>query len=114
MAMKTIALEFTKKVATGQKDGFNNPIFSESIFTISGCLIAPLMEPIDRVESAALERDSNIVRIHLPKTDSSDVSNSTVSYDGQMWRVIGKPVKFMAENTPTEWDRYVRAEAING
>lgn len=114
MAMKTIALEFKKKVPTGAKDSFNNAVLAEQTFTINGCLIAPITEPLDRVETAALDRDVAIVRIHLPKTDQSDVSNSTVLYGGQIWRIVGKPVAFMLENTPTEWNRYVRAEAING
>lgn len=112
--MKTIVLEFTKKVPTGAKDGLNNPIYSEETFDISDCLIAPITEPLDRVESAALDRDVAIVRIHLPKSDLTDVSNSTTVYGGQTWRIVGKPVQFMDENTPTIWNRYVRAEAING
>lgn len=112
--MKTIALEFTKKVPTGAKDGLNNPIYSEDTFEIDGCLIAPITEPLDRVESAALDRDVAIVRIHLPKTSIADVSNCTTPYGGQIWRIVGKPVAFMNENTPTPWNRYVRAEAVNG
>ncbi len=114
IGMKTIALEFKKKVATEERDSFNNPLYEEEEFTISDCLIAPITEPIDRVETAALDRDMAIVRIHLPKTDESDVSNCTVAYGGQTWRVVGKPVQFMNDNTPTIWNRYVRAEAVNG
>lgn len=112
--MKTIVLEFTKRVPTGQRNKLNEPIYSEETFTVSDCLIAPITEPLDRVESAALDRDVAIVRIHLPKSDSTDISDSTVSYGGQKWRVVGKPVAFMNDNTPTIWNRYVRAEAING
>lgn len=112
--MKTIVLQFTKKVPTGAKDGLNNPIYSETTFDIDGCLIAPITEPLDRVESAALDRDVAIVRIHLPKSNTADVSNCTTEYGGQIWRIVGKPVQFMDENTPTIWNRYVRAEAING
>lgn len=112
--MKTIVLQFTKKVPTGAKDGLNNPIYSETTFDIDGCLIAPITEPLDRVESAALDRDVAIVRIHLPKSNTTDVSNCTTEYGGQIWRIVGKPVQFMDENTPTIWNRYVRAEAING
>jgi hypothetical protein len=114
MAMKTIALEFRKKVATGLKDSLNNPTFTIGAFIINDCLIAPVIEPVDRIETAALDRNQAIVRIHLPKNDTADVSDSEVEYGGQTWRVIGKPVQFMNENTPTQWNRYVRAESING
>lgn len=112
--MKTIVLEFKKRVATGAKNKLNDPVYSEETFEISDCLIAPITEPIDRVESSALDRDVAIVRIHLPKNDSTDISDCTTDYGGQTWRIVGKPVKFMDENTPTIWNRYVRAEAING
>ena len=114
MAMKTISLDFTKRVPTGEKDGFNNPIYETSQFTVDGCLIAPITEPLDRVETAALDRDVAIVRLHLPKADAADVHDCTVEYEGRKWRIVGRPVKFMDENTPTPWNRYVRAEEING
>lgn len=114
MPMIGMTLIFTKRVATGAKDSFNNPVYSETTVTVNDCLVAPPQEPIDRVESAALDRDSTVVRVHLPKADESDVSDSTFVYDGQQFRMIGKPVKFMNENTPTRWNRYLRAESING
>ena len=109
-----MTLIFEKKVATGEKDAFNNPLFSETSITVNDCLVAPPQEPFDRVESAALDRNSTLVRVHLPKADERDVSDSTFIYDGQEFRVIGKPVKFMNENTPTRWNRYLRAEVVNG
>lgn len=112
--MVGIELTFTQRVETGGFDDFNNPIFTDDTFTIKDCLIAPVTEPIDRVESAALDRDQTIVRIHLPKAETRDVSDSTVKYDGQEFRLIGKPVRFMDANTPTRWNRYMRAEVVNG
>lgn len=112
--MRGIALTFTQRVESGGFDDFNNPIFTDQTFTIEDCLVAPVTEPQDRIESAALERDQTIVRIHLPKADDRDVSDSTMVYDGQTFRLIGKPVRFMTENTPTRWNRYMRAEVVNG
>lgn len=109
-----MTLSFTKKVPTGAKDSFNNPVYSTQTVEVSDCLVAPPTEPYDRVESAALDRDITMVRVHLPKTDSADVSDSEFMYDGEKFRVIGRPVKFMAENTPTRWNRYIKAESING
>lgn len=112
--MKTIVLEFTKRVATGEKDGLNNPKYSEQTFTISDCLVAPASEPLDRVESSALDRNMSILRVHLPKSDSTSVENTSFNYGGRKWEVIGDPVPFMNENTPTMWNRYLRAESVNG
>lgn len=114
MHMIGMTLSFTKRVATEETDAFNNPVYSETTFAIDDCLVAPPQEPFDRVESAALDRDATLVRVHLPKADERDVSDATFNYDGQVFRVIGKPVKFMNENTPTRWNRFLRAEAVNG
>ena len=108
-----MTLDFKKRVQSGT-DGFNNPVYSEETISIADCLIAPATEPVDRVESAALDRNATVVRIHLPKSDDRDVSNSDLTYDGETFRVIGRPVKFMDANTPTRWNRYMRAESING
>lgn len=111
--MRGITLSFKKKVENGTDD-FNNATYETQTIDIDNCLIAQVTEPIDRVESAALERNVTVVRIHLPKADDRDVSNSTVIYNGETFRVIGRPVAFMPENTPTDWNRYMRAEAVNG
>lgn len=114
MYMIGMTLNFTKKVATGEKDSFNNPKYSKQTVSISDCLVAPPTEPYDRVESSALDRNVTLVRVHLPKADERDVSGSSFEYAGETFRVIGKPVRFMNENTPTRWNRYLRAEAVNG
>lgn len=111
--MRGMRLDFQKRVKTGV-DGFNQPVYSEVTVSIEDCLVAPPTDPIDRVESAALDRNSTVVRIYLPKDDSSDVSKSSFEYDGETFQVIGRPVKFMEENTPTRWNRYARAESIDG
>lgn len=111
--MRGITLSFIQKVENGT-DEFNNATHTTQTIEIANCLIAQVTEPTDRVESAALERNVTMVRIHLPKADTRDVSNSTVDYRGETFRTIGRPVAFMTENTPTDWDRYLRAEAVNG
>lgn len=113
MLMIGMTVSFVKRVQTGTDD-FNNPVYSQETITIDDCLIAPPTEPIDRVESAALDRDVTVVRVHLPKADDRKVHDSEFEYDGETFRVIGKAVTFMNENTPTRWNRYMRAEAVNG
>jgi hypothetical protein len=109
-----IPIVFKKRVPTGAKNKLNEPVYSEDTFTIQNCLVAPLQAPIDRAESSALDRNMTVVRIHLPKSDSTDVSNCTFDYGGQTWTVIGTPPPFMPENTPTDWNRYASAESVNG
>lgn len=111
--MKGTTLTFTKQVADGTDD-FNNPTYTTSEVEVEDCLIAPITEPASAREQQAMEQSKDQVRIHLPKDSSADVSDSTVEWEGKTFKIDSDSVKFMTDNTPTRWDRYFRAEAING
>lgn len=91
-----------------------NPVPSVTNIEVEDCLIAPITEPANAREQQALEQSRDQVRIHLPKTFDGDVSDSDIVWDGKTFHLDSDSVVFMAENTPTRWNRYVRAEAING
>lgn len=110
--MKTITLIFNKEVL-GSKDSFGNPVISTEQIEVPGCLIAPITEPTNEREAQALQQELMQVRIHLPKTFTGDIGNSTVEYGGITWRVDSDSVQFMDENCPTQWNRYFRGEAIH-
>ena len=111
--MKGITLTFTKKTATGV-DGLNNPTYTTSTIAVSDCLVAPINEPTSAREQQAMHQNREQIRIHLPKSYTGDVSNSTVTWDGKVFALDSDSVKLMDGNTPTRWNRYVRAENING
>lgn len=111
--MKTIELVFKKDTPNGTDD-FNNPIVEKTDIAVPGCLIAPITEPANAREQQALENSRDQVRIHLPKTYTGDVGNSEVEWGGKTFRLDSDSVPFMNENCPTKWNRYFRAEAING
>lgn len=92
----------------------NNPVYSTTEIEVDGCLIAPITEPVNAREQQAIAQSKEQLRIHLPKTFNGDVSNSDVEWDGKKFHVDNDSVVFMAENTPTQWNRYFRAERING
>lgn len=71
--------------------------------TIDGCLIYPN-------GSATATRPQ--IAIHLPKNNESNVEGGFVDYGGQQYHVIAVTPKKMADNTPTQWDRYAVAERI--
>lgn len=81
---------------------------------VADCLIAPITEPANAREQQALEQSRDQVRIHLPKAFTGDVSDSDVLWDGKVFHLDSDSVKFQDENTPTRWNRYIRAEVING
>lgn len=110
--MKTITLIFTKKVQSGALDPFGNPVMTAQQISVDGCLIAPITEPANHREEQAMEQGKDQVRIHLPKTYTGDVSDSTVEWGGRTFHLDSSSVAFMNENCPTQWNRYFRAEAV--
>lgn len=110
--MKTLTLVFKKKVQDGS-DKFNNPIYKIEEITVDGCLIAPIAEPLDIKEAQAMQQNKIQCRVHLPKTFTEDVGNSTIEWNNRVWTVDSSSTSFMTENCPTKWNRYFRAEAID-
>lgn len=113
MLMIGMTIIFTKQVANGT-DALNNATYTTQQVTVNDCLVAPITEPANAREAQALEQMRDQVRVHIPKASDADVSDSTFVYDGKTFRVDSDSVKFMTENTPTRWNRYFRAECING
>lgn len=111
--MKGMTLTFTKQVADGTDD-FNNPTYTTTEVEVEDCLIAPITEPANAREQQAMEQSRDQVRIHIPKTSDADVGDSTLVYEGKTFKIDSDSVKFMADNTPTRWDRYFRGESLNG
>ena len=106
-------ITFTQKVANGT-DELNNPTYSTEEIEIEDCLIAPIIEPSTAREQQAYDQSRDQVRVHLPKTTTEDVSNSTFIYNSKTFTVDSDSVIFMDGNTPTRWNRYFRAESLNG
>ena len=104
---------FITKVASGTDD-LNNPTYTDTPVAVDDCLIAPITEPASAREQQAMDQSRDQVRVHLPKLSTADVSGSTFVYDGKTFTVDSDSVVFMADNTPTRWNRYFRAECLNG
>jgi hypothetical protein len=113
MVMKGMSITFSQKVANGTDD-LNNPTYTEQDVTVADCLVAPITEPATAREQQAMDQSRDQVRVHIPKASTADVANSTFSYNGKTFTVDSDSVVFMDDNTPTRWNRYFRAECING
>ena len=111
--MKGITLTFAKQVP-GPADAMGNPVNTVVDIEVNDCLIAPVSEPTSVREQQAIAQSRDQVRIHLPKSSTADVSDSDIEWDGKTFHLDSDSVVFMTENTPTRWNRYVRAEAVNG
>lgn len=108
--MKTIPITFNKKIES-DKDDFGNSTFTTEEVVVDGCLVGPTSEPLSKRDTEAMDQGVIRVRVHLPKTFTGDVSDSTFVYQGKTFRVDSCGVEFMTENCPTQWNRYFGAEA---
>lgn len=104
-------IEFKTRVETS-RDALNDPVYSIVGIQVQNCLIAPITEPTSAREQQALDQMREQVRIHLPKTYADDIGGSYFAWDGKIFQVDSSSVKFMDENTPTEWNRYFRGESV--
>ena len=111
--MKGITLTFAKQTEASS-DAMGNPINTTADIEVADCLIAPITEPASAREQQAMEQSKDQVRIHLPKAYTGDVSDSDVTWNGKVFHLDSDSVIFMDENTPTRWNRYIRAESVNG
>lgn len=111
--MKGMTLTFKLKTQTSE-DAMGNPVMSVTNTSVDDCLVAPITEPSTAREQQAINQSRDQIRIHLPKAFTGDVSNSDVDYDGKTFHLDSDSVAFMNDNTPTRWNRYFRAEVING
>lgn len=94
-------------------DEMNNPTWVIKAISVDNCLVAPELEPMILPEQQAKTQTRDRIRIHMPLTSTDDVSNSTVVWSGKTFIVNSSATVFMPENTPGQWNRYFRAEAIN-
>jgi hypothetical protein len=111
--MKGITLVFVKQTP-GAPDAMGNAVPIITNVTVDDCLVAPIAEPSTAREQQAMEQSRDQVRIHLPKAFTGDVSDSDVTWGGKVFHLDSDSVVFMNENTPTRWNRYLRAESVNG
>ena len=106
-------LVFVKQVVDSY-DELNNPVCVPLNVSVVDCLVAPISEPATAREQQAMEQSRDQIRIHLPKAYTGNVADSDVTYNGKVFHLDSDSVVFMASNTPTRWNRYFRAECING
>lgn len=113
MFMVGMEIVFTQKVANGTDD-LNNPTYTTQQVTVDDCLVAPITEPASAREQQAMDQAKDQVRVHLPKAYTGDLGGSSFDYNGKTFTLDSSSVEFMDGNTPTRWNRYFRAECLNG
>ncbi|QPK80816.1 hypothetical protein G7Y41_07080 [Schaalia sp. ZJ405] len=58
--------------------------------------------------------DSLDVQLHFPKTYTAPLRGKRVRVGGEVYEVVGNPIAYQSQNTPTPWDRPVTARLVEG
>lgn len=107
--LKGIPVVLYLRTDTGQKDGFGDPIYSETETTVNNVLVNP-------IAADALTSDLQLYGIRgayelcIPKGDTHDWSGCRVDFFGYSWRVYTPPEEWIEAMVPLDWNRKVRVE----
>lgn len=109
---QTVAV--VRRVDSGEVDAFNRPVYAEESEEVDGVLVAPDFGGSADAASLGLRPDGDVVRYTLafPKTYTDSLRNCWVEVDGLRLEVDGDPRPTPA--CPTDYDRIVYAEVLNG
>ena len=97
----------TVKTLSGY-DSFNNPVYVTSTETVANVLIGqPTAE--EAQSSIDLYGKRCEVVLGIPKGDTHDWEDTTVTFWGRTWHTIGPTIMGIEANVPTPWHRKIRA-----
>ncbi len=88
-------------------DAFNDPVYTETQETVANVLIG---------QPTAEEAQSSIdlygarceVMLGIPKGDTHEWENTTVTFWGRTWHTIGPVIMGIEANVPTMWHKKIR------
>lgn len=107
--LKGVPITLYEVTQTGTDD-FNRPVYSETAVTVDNVLIQPMsdQEILDTLNITGKRAE---YKLAVPKGDTHQWENRRVSFFGQDWRVIGKPLEGIEAMLPLAWNRQIRVES---
>jgi hypothetical protein len=98
------------------RDEMGEPVFATSTETVGNVLVTPSntdeMDETNRMFGVTCD-----LTLHFPKTYTAGLGGCDVvlpePWAGE-YRVLGEPVPYMAQNTPTPWNRAVKVARSDG
>lgn len=106
--LKGITVTLIDRTQTGT-DPFGKPIYEDVEIPVDNVLIG---EPStdDIANELNLTGKTLAYTLAIPKGDTNDWTNRKVSFFGETFRTIGKPMQGIEELIPLHWNRKVRVE----
>lgn len=110
--LKGITVRLLQKHQIGV-DEINEPMYEEEPIEVENVLIAPLSDE-EIIDTLNLTGRRAVYQLAIPKTDNHNWENQRVEFFGEVWQVIGKPVKGIDHLIPLDWNMKVKVEGIGG
>ncbi|MBQ9387118.1 MAG: hypothetical protein IJU01_00475 [Lachnospiraceae bacterium] len=107
--IKGITVQLLTRTASG-RDGFNRQTYSEVWEDVTNVLVGSPTET-ELIDAQNLTGGRAVYVLHIPKGDTHTWENTKVRFYGETWRTIGKPIKYIDELTPLQWNMKVRVES---
>ena len=110
--IRGVDVTVTRRTAT-TCDAMGEPVFSLTTTTVGNVLWheASTDEIDESTRMFGVECD---LSLDFPKTYTDSLEGCTVNVNGDEYRVLGDPKGYMAENTPTPWNRSVKVARADG
>ena len=107
-----ISIILTERTQTGVNE-INEPIYEETEVTVDNVLVgSPKTDEI--ADALKLYGKQLAYTLYLPKSDSHNWENATVTFYGRTFRTFGLPMTLIEENIPeaVSWNTRIQVEAV--
>ena len=101
------------KRAVASRDEMGEPVFTETTTTVGNVLWHEASTD-ERDESNRMFGVTCDLSLDFPKTFTDSLEGAVVTVNGEDYRVLGDPKGYMAENTPTPWNRNAKVARADG
>ena len=107
-----ISIILTERTQTGVNE-INEPIYEETEVTVDNVLVgSPKTD--ETADALKLYGKELAYTLYLPKGDSHNWENATVTFFGRTFRTVGLPMTLIEENIPeaVSWNARIQVEAV--
>lgn len=105
-----ISITLYNKVLAGT-DGFDRPIYREEAETVENVLVGePSSQEI--IDTLNLTGKRAAYTLGIPKGDTHVWTDRKVEFNGEIYRVIGKPTQGIEALIPLDWNKKCMVESI--
>ena len=99
----------------GQRDAYQDEYGdvtpSSDFIVVNDVLVAPA-DTSDLAAGVTENRDRRRLTLYFPKTFTGDLRGATIEVRRQKYKVVGAPVQYPSELTPTRWHLAATVEQV--